>query len=360
MAKKNTSHKKIQIPKAKVEVLDPEVVDLDSEDEDLQLSPHSAADGEIIDADLDPEILSKKSEYLKKATDVIRNYKQNLNTPKSTAIVSTDAMSQYMAEVKRYRLLTKEEERALAIRYHETHDSEAAEILVKANLRFVVKVASEYAKFGSKLIELVQEGNVGLMHAVKEYNPYKGARLITYAVWWIRGYIQEYLMKQYSMVKIGTTQNQRKLFYQLQRAKDEIDQYGYKPVIEQLSSQLGIDVNEVEQMSQRMSSRDVSLDQPIDDDQKGTLMDLQSLPDDTSMEDVLAGLEEIHLLNEKIQKLRPELTEKELYILENRLLADEPLSLAEIGRQRGVSREAVRQMETRILEKIKKIFLEQN
>ena len=152
---------------------------------------------------------------------------------KEAALSPNDPVAQYMKEVGRYPLLSKEEERALAIQLYEHGDQAAAEKLVTANLRFVVKIALEYAKFGAKLIDLIQEGNVGLMHAVKEYNPYKDVKLITYAVWWIRGYIQEYLMKQYSMVKIGTTANQRKLFYRLQKEKENLERFGTQTVIKQ-------------------------------------------------------------------------------------------------------------------------------
>src|SRR5690606_9464824 len=126
-----------------------------------------------------------------------------------------DTLQAYLADVRKYPLLTPEQEYELAVKYKETGDRKAAEALVTSNLRFVVKVAAEYSKFGARMIDLIQEGNVGLMHAVREFNPYKGVRLITYAVWWIRGYIQEYLLKQYSMVKIATTFNQKKLFYRL-------------------------------------------------------------------------------------------------------------------------------------------------
>ncbi|HRO67101.1 MAG TPA: sigma-70 family RNA polymerase sigma factor, partial [Pseudobdellovibrionaceae bacterium] len=142
---------------------------------------------------------------------------------------STDPFVLYMNEVRKYPVLSREEEQVIAKKYFDTKDPEAAQALVKANLRFVVKVAAEYSKFGAKLIDLVQEGNVGLMHAVREFNPYKGNRLITYAVWWIRGYIQEYLMRQYSLVRIGTTQTQRRLFYQLQKQKEALEAMGDHP-----------------------------------------------------------------------------------------------------------------------------------
>lgn len=276
----------------------------------------------------------------------------------SKAITSTDPLAIYLSDVRKYPVLSKEEEQEIAKKYYETKDPEAAQILVKSNLRFVVKVAAEYSKFGAKMIDLIQEGNVGLMHAVREFNPYKGARLITYAVWWIRGYIQEYLMRQYSMVRIGTTQNQRKLFYQLQKEKEALDALGQTPDIALLSSRLGIPEDEVEQMAQRMSGRDVSLDRPLDEDSGGTLLDLQKSTADMSLDDQIAHEEQLEILKEKLKEIRPELSEREKIILDERLLNDEPLTLQEIGEKHGITREAVRQMEARVMKKIKAKFEE--
>lgn len=270
------------------------------------------------------------------------------------AITSTsDPLAIYLSDVRKYPVLSKEEEQEIAKKYYETKDPEAAQILVKSNLRFVVKVAAEYSKFGAKMIDLIQEGNVGLMHAVREFNPYKGARLITYAVWWIRGYIQEYLMRQYSMVRIGTTQNQRKLFYQLQKEKEALDALGQAPDIALLSSRLGIPEDEVEQMAQRMSGRDVSLDRPLDDDSGGTLMDFQKSTAEMSIDERIAHEEELEILKEKLKEIRPELSDREKIILDERILNDEPLTLQEIGEKHGITREAVRQMEARVMKKIK-------
>lgn len=304
----------------------------------------------------EPEIIDEEK-MIRQADEVIENYTKLPVAKSSTAITPTDPIAKYMAEIRQYPLLSKEDEEKLTKKYYETGDPQAAEILVKANLRFVVKIASEYAKFGSRLIDLIQEGNVGLMHAIKEFNPYKGVRLITYAVWWIRGYIQEHLMKQYSMVKIGTTQNQRKLFYQLQKEKENIDKLGETEVIKQLSSKLGIDENEVEDMTKRMIKRDLSLDQPIDDDSSSSLIDLQTTDTEGLLEDVIDLKKQLNLLSDKIEEIKKQLNKKELYILEQRILAEEPKSLAEIGRERGVSREAVRQMEARVIDKIKQHFL---
>lgn len=275
------------------------------------------------------------------------------------AVATADPMQLYLASIQKYPLLTREQEQKLATHYFETKDPKAAQALVTANLRFVVKVAAEYSKFGAKLIDLVQEGNVGLMHAIREFNPYKGVRLITYAVWWIRGYIQEYLMRQYSMVRIGTTQNQRKLFYQLKREKEALDSLGDSQDFKQLSEKLGIPEDEIKEMKSRLSGRDVSLDTPLDQSTKTTLGDLQKSKETLPIDEDLALREQLSLLKEKIDEIRPDLSERELIILNERLLADDPLTLQEIGEKYKITREAVRQMEVRVLAKIKKKFLEE-
>jgi RNA polymerase sigma-32 factor len=276
----------------------------------------------------------------------------------SKAIAPADPVARYMAEIGRYPLLTREQEHDLAVQYRETGDPQAAERLVTANLRFVVKVAAEYSKFGARLIDLVQEGNVGLMHAVKEFNPYKGVRLITYAVWWIRGYIQEYLMRQYSMVRIGTTANQRKLFYQLQREREKLERMGVDLGLAQLSGKLGVSEEEAHEMHSRLSGRDVSLDAPVNEEGSSRLVDLQTEVNPSSLDDELGHQEELHHLHEAIEELRPSLNDRELFLLDARILADEPLTLQEIGDKYGTTREAVRQMEARLMQKIKKSVVE--
>ncbi len=277
-------------------------------------------------------------------------------TPSKSLSIS-DPMSMYMAEIKKYPLLTPQEEKTWALKYFEAKDPRAAEVLVTSNLRFVVKIAAEYAKFGARMIDLVQEGNVGLMHAVRDFNPYKGARLITYAVWWIRGYIQEYLLKQYSMVRLGTTPNQRKLFYQLQRERRKLEALGKDAGLKLLSSNLGIDEAEVRDMDQRMSNRDVSLDQPLDASSKSTLLDLQSSASQESVDDVLAQEEQLQLLRKDIESVKAKLNDKELMILEKRILAEEPMTLQEIGDQFSMTRERARQLEARVLDKIRALHV---
>lgn len=278
-----------------------------------------------------------------------------LVAPGPKNLATTDPVALYLAELRKYPLLTREQEQEIAKKYYETKDPALAQTLVTSNLRFVVKVAAEYSKFGARMIDLIQEGNMGLMHAVRDFNPYKGVRLITYAVWWIRGYIQEYMMKQFSMVKIGTTQNQKKLFYQLQRQKAELDAMGEKPDIKLIASKMNIPEDEVEMMANRMSGRDISLDRTVNNDTGTTLGDLQrATPQD--LVELLGNNEEIQQLREKIDELRPELNERETILLEERLLNDEPLTLQEIGEKYGITREAVRQAEVRLLKKIKDKF----
>jgi RNA polymerase sigma-32 factor len=300
----------------------------------------------IIETDLDIENINDLPEK-------ISNISNALVTTGTKAITSSDPMTLYLASIRKYPLLTREQEHKLALRYYEHKDPEAAQALVTSNLRFVIKVAAEYSKFGAKLIDLIQEGNIGLMHAVREFNPYRGVRLITYAVWWIRGYIQEYLMKQYSLVRIGTTQTQRKLFYQLQKEKKHLEALGENPDYSELSAKLGISVEEIEQMRNRLSGRDISLDKPLDESTKATLGDLQTNSEIRALDEDLALKEYLTVLKNKLEEIRPELSDREKIILDERLLSDAPLTLQEIGSKYGITREAVRQMETRVLKKIK-------
>jgi RNA polymerase sigma-32 factor len=317
--------------------------------EDRGFAPPDFEDVGPIEIDPDRDVLDEAERTL----PVVKPEIVDRSESSSKALTTTDPIALYLAEIRKYPLLTKEQERELAMRYRETGDPKAAELLVTSNLRFVVKIAAEYSRFGAKLIDLIQEGNVGLMHAVKEFNPYKGVRLITYAVWWIRGYIQEYLMRQYSMVRIGTTQNQRKLFYRLQKEREALEAMGQEPNFALLAGRLGVTEEEVETMSQRMANRDLSLNTPIDGGAStSTLLDFE--PGEGPLADETIGhLEEMEVLKRNLEQIRPSLNEKETYILEKRVLADEPMTLQEIGEHYGVTREAVRQLEARLIQKIR-------
>jgi RNA polymerase sigma-32 factor len=268
-----------------------------------------------------------------------------------------DALQKYLSDMRKYPLLTPEEEHKLAVLYKETGDRKAAERLVTSNLRFVVKVAAEYSKFGARMIDLIQEGNVGLMHAVREFNPFKGVRLITYAVWWIRGYIQEYLMKNYSQVRIGTTQAQKKLFYHLNKEKAKLDSLGNAPDTKLLSSRLGVTESEIKQMESRLQGADLSLDAPQgDDDSARRWIDSEADTTTASVEETLALSEEKKIFNQEIGSVIKLLNEKEKYILAHRVLGDPPQTLQEVGDQFGITRERARQLEERVIEKIKEHF----
>ena len=270
----------------------------------------------------------------------------------STAPALNDPIQFYLQEVGKFPVLSKEDEEKLSKLFYENKDPRIAKALAQANLRFVVKIAAEYTRFGSKLIDLIQEGNVGLLHAIKEFNPYRGVRLITYAVWWIRGYIQEYLMRQYSMVRIGTNAKQRKLFYLLRKQQKQLAQLPYQED-NKLLTYSGFKEKEVQSMRERLKFRDLSLDQPISDNTASSLLDMQPHTEEHSLEDKLNFFQAKKLMQESIEKLRPNLKKKELFILENRLLADTPATLQAIGKQFSVTREAIRQVEDRLIKKIK-------
>ncbi len=341
---RKTAEKKVEPRKVEAEILD-----------DVTKSPHLEPEGE----GLQPleEAYSEFDESLAEPIETPEAPETEEShlpaTVPSSGIKSTDPLVLYLQEIRKYPVLSREEEMKLAQKYFEDKDPKIAQKLVQSNLRFVVKVAAEYSKFGTKMIDLIQEGNVGLMHAVRDFNPYKGARLITYAVWWIRGYIQEYLMRQYSMVRIGTTQNQRKLFYQLQKHKEILSSAQSAEQIKALSQELNIPAEEIEVMAQRLSSRDTSLDRKIDEDSGTTLLDMQKMSNDEPLDEALARLEQLELLKEKIEDIRPQLNEKELILLDERILNDQPLTLQEIGEKYGITREAVRQTEARLIKKIK-------
>ena len=253
-----------------------------------------------------------------------------------------DPLQMYLREIAKYPVLSKEEEMQISREFYKTRDPQLAKILAQSNLRFVVKIAAEYTRFGARLLELVQEGNIGLLNAIKEFNPYKGVKLITYAVWWIRGYIQEYLMRQHSLVRIGTSARQRKLFYLLRKEQEKLKAL---PLTD-------FKKTEVENMQQRLNNRDVSLDKPSE--QTGlSLLDKQSSEEESSPEETLNIKQEIKKIKESIKKLRPLLNEKETVILDQRLLSNEPMTLQKIGDKYSITREAVRQIEHRLIKKIK-------
>ena len=266
--------------------------------------------------------------------------------------VLTGTLDLYIGEINRFPLLTAEEEFKLAVQLKKYGNVEAAEKLIVSNLRFVVKIAHEYRSYGFKLADLIQEGNVGLIHAVKKFDPYKGYRLISYAVWWIRAYIQNYLIKSWSIVKIGTTQAQRKLFFKLNQTKKELETLSKKnPEFSEIATSLGVKNSEVAEMDVRMGSRDVSLNEFIKDEGDNTHIDFLTYEGD-DQEVSLIKDEEKSLVRRDIAGALAKLNERESYIILNRVMADDPQTLQEIGIKYNISRERARQIEKQALRKI--------
>ena len=264
-----------------------------------------------------------------------------------------DNLSLYLAEIRRFPVLSAEEEHGLAVRLYEEKDLEAAQRLITSNLRFVVKIAGEYRSYGMKMLDLIQEGNIGLMMAVRKFNPHKGFRLISYAVWWIRAYIQNHIVSSWSLLKIGTTQAQRKLFFKLNQAKNAIRSMGGGGDDLQAAA-LSLDVKESEavEMDQRMRG-DFFLDAEVASGEGLTM--LESLPDERqNQEELLAEAEEGAILEREVAAALTSLNEKERYVIERRVSSDEPLTLQEIADHFSISRERVRQIEEGALKKMKR------
>ena len=268
------------------------------------------------------------------------------------ALVPFDPLQRYLAEIRRFRILSREEEHELAVEYKEYGNVEAAYKLVTANLRLVVMIAREYQKAFKNLLDLIQEGNMGLMEAVKNFDPYRGVRFPSYAVWWIRAYMIRYIMNDWRMVKIGTTQAQRKLFFNLQKEKEKLEAEGLTPGPKLLAQRLNVKEDEIVEMEQRLGSRDLSVDVPLGENDEATL--LHFLPDDKqSPEEQFAETQYQQLLREKMESFAGTLKDKELVIYRERLLNEDPVTLREIGEKYGISRERVRQIEERVKKKLK-------
>lgn len=275
-----------------------------------------------------------------------------------TALVRRDPMGQYMAEVRRHPLLTREEEHALAVRWVEHGDTEAAKQLVTSNLRLVVKIAHEYKRAYQNLLDLVQEGNVGLIQAVKKFDPYRGVKLSTYSGWWIRAYILKFILNNWRLVKIGTTQNQRKLFFNLRKQRDRLKQEGIDPTPENIAAALDVSEAEVIEMDRRLAAPDMSLNAPLgsgDEDDGRTKMDVIEDTSDNPAAEVESS-EFKDLLQEKLRRFGATLSGRELEIFRDRIVADEPITLQELGDRWGVSRERARQLEKRMVLRLREFL----
>ena len=269
-----------------------------------------------------------------------------------TQLVLSSSIQSYLIHAQRFPLLTAGEEFELAVRLRGQNDLDAAHKLITSNLRFVVKIAMEYRNYGFRLADLVQEGNIGLMKAVKKFDPHKGYRLITYAVWWIRSHIQAFILKNWSLVRKGTVALKKKLFYQLNRNNINIIDLGkYNPAkapdkaVEPPAINIGHEC--------AVEARDLSLDNEIGEEET-TYLDM--IPDTSqNQEDAIAMLQEQGIVKSEVSRALKTLNEKERYVIENRTMSDSPLSLQEIGNKFGISRERVRQIEKEVVKKLRQI-----
>jgi RNA polymerase sigma-32 factor len=266
--------------------------------------------------------------------------------------VVSSGLDLYMAQINQFPILSPEEEYKLALEYREKGDIEAAHRLITSNLRFVVKIALEYKNYGLKLLDLIQEGNIGLMMAVKKFDPGKGYRFISYAVWWIRAYIQNFIIKSWSLVKIGTTQAQKKLFYKLGKVRKLLEAPQGKSY-QDIAKDLGVKEEDIHEMEQRMGKRDVSLDLPFDENQELTPLELLS-DDSPDQEDMLIQSQDSQIRRNEVSKALDKLSERERYIITHRIMSDNPMTLREIGDTFKLSRERIRQIEKEALTKLRR------
>jgi RNA polymerase sigma-32 factor len=270
--------------------------------------------------------------------------------------IETDGLKIYLSQIEHYPVLSRKDETELAVRYRDKNDAKAGQILITSNLRFVIKVALGYRNYGVRLMDLIQEGNIGLMKAVERYDPDKGYRLISYAIWWIRAYIQNYIIRSWSLVKIGTTQAQRKLFYRISDLPEALDADDRQENVAKLALKINVTENEVTDMAARLKAHDLSLDDLIGDRSRDSFADTlkDNAPD---QEEILSELEELEDLKQWADQALESLNPREKYIVEKRILSEEPVTLKELGKHFGITRERARQIERSALEKLKGNYL---
>jgi RNA polymerase sigma-32 factor len=376
----STSEKTKINSKSKTEL---NLIDKDSKDEDLDFDKNGqieeSEEGFNLDGDDEDLILNEikgleagKSFDVKNATASHDDPYENLNDLTESTIpailsskhknskeLSNDPITRYLQEISRYKLLTPEEEKNLTKTLVETGDIEVAKQLVLANLRLVVKIAMEYRYAYQNILDLIQEGNIGLMKAVSKFNPEKGAKLSYYASWWIRSYILKYILDNFRLVKIGTTSDQKKLFYNLLKEKQRLMGQGIQPEVKLLSQNLGVSEKSVELMDLRLGQQETSLDRPLggheggaNGQNKGTLADLLA-GDELPLDEQLAELQGVDILKNHLKDFVHNLKERDKDIFEKRLLSEIPQSLQSIADEYGVTRERIRQIEERLINKLK-------
>ncbi|PID75771.1 MAG: RNA polymerase subunit sigma-70 [Deltaproteobacteria bacterium] len=306
------------------------------------------------DKDIDTPVEEEKGEEFESPTGAYENPLVSISDDENLPALSNPALHRYLQEISQYELLSREETDELAIRFREKGDQDAAYRLVSSNLRLVVKVAMDFQKYWMQnFMDLIQEGNVGLVQATKKFDPYRGVKFSYYAAYWIRAYVLKFIMDNWRLVKIGTTQAQRKLFFSLNKERKLLEGQGFKAEPKLLAQRLNVKEREVVEMGQRMDNWDVSLESPVrsdsSDEQKSFLPS-----NGPGIEATVASKEIKTKLNELLNVLKDKLNEKEKMILEERLLTDEPMTLQNIADKFDISRERVRQIEGNLLKKMKK------
>lgn len=323
-----------------IEVLDAEIDNNQTIDDSNDFVETTTVDAQIKQL----EILAKLLPVVSKGTDLVPSKDESYSDP----------LTQYIKEITKHKLLTIDEEKKLVKQLHETGDIEAAKKLVLANLRLVVKISMEYKSAYKNVMDLIQEGNMGLMKAVSKYNPEKGAKLSYYASWWIKSYVLKFILDNFRLIKIGTTADQKKLFYNLMREKERLQNQGIEPSPGLISENLGVSEKSVKEMDLRLSSAggEVSIDQRIGEDGGGSLADFMA-SEDIPIDDSLSHLESLEILQDNLHDFIAELKERDKDIFKKRLLSEVPPSLQSIANEYGVSRERIRQIEERLLNKLK-------
>ncbi|HEY1555257.1 MAG TPA: RNA polymerase factor sigma-32 [Kofleriaceae bacterium] len=334
----------------------PDVIDVGDAPRDAEASEETEAEAE---GDGEPEGVDDEMLSAAGAIDVGEETGDHEPVQPATrggSLARRDPLGAYMAETRRYPLLTLEEEHALAVRLVEHNDTGAARKLVEANLRLVVKIAYEYRRAHKNLLDLVQEGNIGLIQAVSKFDPYRGVKLSSYAAFWIRAYILKFILNNWRLVKIGTTQAQRKLFFNLRKEREKLEQLGFQPTTALLAEKLDVPEREVIEMERRLAAPEASLDAPVghgEDDGARTRLDYLPSEDDRP-DRAVANSEFAQLLRGKLEAFALTLEGREQTIFRERWLTDEPKTLQEIGDKYQVSRERARQLERRMLDRLKK------
>jgi RNA polymerase sigma-32 factor len=333
-----------------------------AEDPALDLDADAGAGAEVADADAPIEV-SEFHPVASTDADATAESAEHDDADaddddkKGGALVATDPLGRYLTEIRRFPLLSREEEAVIARRYVKDKDPADAYRLVTANLRLVVKLAYEFARATKNVLDLIQEGNVGLMEAVKNFDPEHGIRFPSYAVWWVRAYIYRYLINNWRLVKIGTTQAQRKLFFNLRKETERLEREGFKPQPLLLAHRMGVRESDVREMQERMGQSEVSLDQPTGGGEDNDTRLLDVIPDSGhNPETETADREWRDFAHDKVDEFSKTLEGKELEIFKARLLAEDPETLQVIGARFGISRERVRQIETRLKRRLKEFI----